>query len=506
MFERILKGQRGAFMVFFAILVPLFLGMIGFAVDAGFIYMQKAKMQDIADAAALAGAGHLQDDANMRESNIRLAVSAYAEENGLKAGTGTSENLVYWENNTTNTELKLTKYDKWKMGQVIQYGVTDKDGKQRDHVKVVIAKRVPTFFINILFPDQKDGVVVKVAAAAEYVEGEEAPVSYNGPKIMTGNFNYLAYNSDSIKVKSGEDFTIYGGGEQFDYNKLPKVSNSIIFSPHGKRDDEIPDGWTLIRTSQDQWNLDDPKEKAKKEALDSAKQLFENKNINHYNKMKEIIADRESYIRGDSYELNGKRIYKRYIGLDSQWKSTSNIVGNEGTIDLYLDASDVNNLSNNGYVIILTNRQLKGIKNVHTLIFGNASNGWGKKVIATNGVTYGNIYNSVTCEMSITGDNNHFNGLIYTPGNILYIGGENNYYNETNSTEIFSYHDWGQVVIGVCIQIKENVSDDGESNLTLGNVTSGNDPNWHMYWGGSGSSGSSDSGDDTQKAHVRLVE
>ena len=51
----VLKSQKGAYMVFFALLFPFLLGVIGFAIDAGFLYMQKAKLQDVADALALAG-------------------------------------------------------------------------------------------------------------------------------------------------------------------------------------------------------------------------------------------------------------------------------------------------------------------------------------------------------------------------------------------------------------------------------------------------------------------
>ena len=78
--ETLKNKQRGAIMVFFAILVPLFLGAIGLAVDAGFLYMQKAKLQDVADATALAGAGHLKDE--NREEQVKNAVIAFAGANG----------------------------------------------------------------------------------------------------------------------------------------------------------------------------------------------------------------------------------------------------------------------------------------------------------------------------------------------------------------------------------------------------------------------------------------
>ena len=49
-------SQRGAIMVFFALLLPLIFGFMGLGIDAGLVYVNKGKMQDIADATALAGA------------------------------------------------------------------------------------------------------------------------------------------------------------------------------------------------------------------------------------------------------------------------------------------------------------------------------------------------------------------------------------------------------------------------------------------------------------------
>ena len=52
------RCERGVVMVFFAILLPLLFGFMGLSLDAGLAYVEKGKAQDIADAAALAGAAH----------------------------------------------------------------------------------------------------------------------------------------------------------------------------------------------------------------------------------------------------------------------------------------------------------------------------------------------------------------------------------------------------------------------------------------------------------------
>lgn len=52
----LLKQERGAILVLTALLLPMLLGCIGIAYDVGTLYMHKARLQNMADAAALAGA------------------------------------------------------------------------------------------------------------------------------------------------------------------------------------------------------------------------------------------------------------------------------------------------------------------------------------------------------------------------------------------------------------------------------------------------------------------
>lgn len=499
MFRRILKEQRGAFMVFFAILVPLFIGMIGFAVDAGFIYMQKAKMQDIADAAALAGAARLNDGED-KEGHVTSAVRAYAEANGL-SGVATAMASL-----DESSDLP-TKYDKLKILQGIQYNVTDKDGKQRDHVKVVIAKRVPTFFINVLFPDQKDGVVVKVAAAAEYVEGEEAPVSYGGAKIYCAHMEPdNIYDNKTIVVDQGEDFSLYLGASNPFANKLPIGTVGTMYnSDWGEK---MPEGWQLVRTSRNDsdWNLNDPKEKAEKEALDNERKQYKslmNQAEHDMNVMRENIND---------YKNNVKN--KRYIGPGSDGKVINTIKDDDKNlaegIELFMNGTDVfdygwMNLNN----CLTYDDELKGVKKISKLIMNQQG------TIDTTGVTYGNIY--INGQANIVGNNNIFNGVIYANGYNFLVGGKDNKFSLDTSCILASENTTLKIGKYQPV-IWENTSyydsDKGAQvyvkTCKLGTEKTENNASWHMYWiggssSGSGSSGSDDSGDET-KAHVRLVE
>ena len=52
---KILKQQSGSILVISAIMLPVMLGCLGFAYDFGNLYMHKSRLQNIVDAAALAG-------------------------------------------------------------------------------------------------------------------------------------------------------------------------------------------------------------------------------------------------------------------------------------------------------------------------------------------------------------------------------------------------------------------------------------------------------------------
>lgn len=164
-----LRRRRGAIMVFFALLAPLLLGVIGFAIDASYHYAQKGKVQDIADAVVLAASAHLkEDDKSRRAEIIKESFRVYLKANGFKD----TWNEIHYEkmsqaDDMENFELAAT--DEWKLIWCIEENYKDKDGGIRDHLAICLVRREPTFFIKLILPEQKS-VVMKAAAAAEWVE------------------------------------------------------------------------------------------------------------------------------------------------------------------------------------------------------------------------------------------------------------------------------------------------------------------------------------------------
>ena len=164
-----LRRRRGAIMVFFALLAPLLLGVIGFAIDSGYLYAQKGKVQDIADAVVLAASVHLkEDDKSRREDIIKESFRVYLKANGFK---DTSSQAHYKKMLQTDDmeNVELAEEDEWKLIWCVEEDCKDKDGGVRNHLAICLVRREPTFFIKLILPEQKS-VVMKAAAAAEWVE------------------------------------------------------------------------------------------------------------------------------------------------------------------------------------------------------------------------------------------------------------------------------------------------------------------------------------------------
>ena len=547
--ETLKNKQRGAIMVFFAILVPLFLGAIGLAVDAGFLYMQKAKLQDVADATALAGAGHLKDE--NRKEQVEKAIVAFAGANGYGKDEDEAVSSKFPElgDKVDDSNVTLEENASWKIAYAIDTDMKDKDAKKgelRDHVRVVILKRVPTFFIRMLFPEQKE-VVVKAVAAAEYVEGEEPVVSGDTPVIMVDITNIESLqqyqSSNNIRLGKNFNFPIYTRDGNIDPTKLPGTGNLYV--------NEIPNNICKASYDKDKkdfvWNppinnrrifyrvndypahedgqYRDDFEKLK-EAYDAERRKADAKYLEvksrFENEAEAMKQDIDAYKRGD-----GK---KRFIGWDqSEERMINNIREDDKEIELFMQntyfdkaVDDEGTWRNTDKKSFLTNRQLLNVHKITSLITDNDI------FIATTGIIYGNIYCLATgYGLVVSGSKNYFNGTLYTPGK-LYVGGEENHFlsDAGNSAEVsilatnVFIGQWYPIVESEVWADSLHFNAEGKKNgkypdncirITMGNVVDAkNRPRWRVYFGpdassGSGGSSSGSSGSGAAKAHVRLV-
>lgn len=88
----IYAGQRGSVLVLFAITIPLLFLLSAIGFDVGYVYLQRAHMQNIADAAVLAGAQKLNGTVN--DSDARDQTSFYINQNNTTADTAANQNII----------------------------------------------------------------------------------------------------------------------------------------------------------------------------------------------------------------------------------------------------------------------------------------------------------------------------------------------------------------------------------------------------------------------------
>ena len=251
------RCERGVVMVFFAILLPLLFGFMGLSLDAGLAYVEKGKAQDIADAAALAGAVHLSDED--RDTTVKDAVKAYVEANGITLGD--NDLVKKADDSAWNTKETLaTGKD-----SIVAWGIVTvtKDGETKDRVRVRITKRVPVVFLSMV-DGIADNIVVSAKAAAEG-GGEEEVVAYSGPKVLAGQIDFTYLNNNNIKVKSGNDFSVFAYSN-IDYKGLPKNATGTIYSS-SQNYDNVPDGYQLVAVGQNYHYTSESEKKASKEVM-----------------------------------------------------------------------------------------------------------------------------------------------------------------------------------------------------------------------------------------------
>lgn len=378
------KSQRGAVIVLFALLLPVLFGFMGLGIDVGLAYVEKGKVQDIADAAALAGAAKLSADGPNDMNAIKVAVKSYVEANGIALG---ENGMLFKEADKWDAKETLDK------GQdaLVAYGVvsvTNSEGVAVDRVRVRVTKRVPAFFVNVL-GNFSDGFVVVAKAAAEGM-GEEVQLTAEGPGFIAfENLHFLTTNIHDRKdngnakgygsdIYAGKRITVDGNGN----SKLMLAGNYYA-----------PDECNGIKLKNDD-NTNDYK-------------FFDinDKPSDVTNAVKQGISDIAIECKGI---------------LDAE-DSSKNMVVNSCS----LKSEEGNN------VAVIDNKVLGDATKIDNLIIDIADADL--VVLNTNGITFGNVYIDGTAY--IEGANNMFTGRLYS-SDVLNIFGDNNTYTQMISKNV----------------------------------------------------------------------
>ena len=207
-----LREERGAILVLTALLLPFLFGCVGIGYDVGTLYMHKARLQNVADAAALAGArAYLDSQTNEDGTEAAENAKDHIDEN---AGTGRDKE-IYQLSDTNKTKDRTTsahkKADeaadayiyknivnlggKVKSDEYSHYALQDENGVK--YYRIGLEERVPLAFLPVITNTYERRV--RAGAIALLSEGTPATVITQGWSL----FDKLFTVATSLEMTGG---------------------------------------------------------------------------------------------------------------------------------------------------------------------------------------------------------------------------------------------------------------------------------------------------------------
>ncbi len=144
------SNQKGSILVFFALLMPMLLMFVGFGYDTSRLYMEKGRVQNMADAAALAGVGAMKDEYG---GSCRLVLKvpdgeSFPDSNAM-AQYADPEADKYLKLNSGNRVSLFEERSDVKTATEIKTQI-DADGKEHYYYIVDVSVLEPVYFMKIV--------------------------------------------------------------------------------------------------------------------------------------------------------------------------------------------------------------------------------------------------------------------------------------------------------------------------------------------------------------------
>jgi hypothetical protein len=192
--------RTGAIAVAAAILIPVFIAMLAFAIDCGYLLQKRSGLQRAADAAALAAVRDLVPDAygNQNLNQVRATIRQFADSNVSDISGFT----------VLDADVEIGRYDPGS----IYNNVTLLDSGIFDTVRVKLRRDsaanapVMLFFTGIFGIDNSD-----VSATATAVL-QKASILEPGAGVLPFSIPEAEWNATS----PGDTWTVYGDGRMID--------------------------------------------------------------------------------------------------------------------------------------------------------------------------------------------------------------------------------------------------------------------------------------------------
>ncbi|MCI6031081.1 TadE/TadG family type IV pilus assembly protein [Dialister succinatiphilus] len=210
------KAQKGAFLVFTALMIPIIFLCAGFAVDLGNAWAYKSKLQNAADAAVLAGAYQYQADAN-EKNKVEDRIDKY-----MNANNG-------------GIPFSRDKKDDSKNGIFYRFP-KDGDTKKGLLLTLHVSEEAPTTFSKMFGFESLHVAVVSTAKIESSSSGGAGPgvfgynilATYDGPVELNTNQeprnNAIYINSDNIHIHG----QVYVNGPIYVTNNVKNGFRSVF--------------------------------------------------------------------------------------------------------------------------------------------------------------------------------------------------------------------------------------------------------------------------------------
>ena len=228
--------QRGAFIVFTALAMWFLMMFVAFSVDFGNYYQHRSRLQNAADAAALAGVAEYTTEELAANGGTTISVSTLGKGRlimPVEGGTDASDRVKlrsreYVKNNYGEIEIKDNKvWSEEVTEETIENGVTTSVKTTHRYCRVDLEDTVQTFFARIF---GVDSLTVKVSALA-MMDGA------NIHKTLTVNLKQIAENLSSLAPNIGWETINYSNrthtldGEDIEpYSNAEKAKNRYVIS------------------------------------------------------------------------------------------------------------------------------------------------------------------------------------------------------------------------------------------------------------------------------------
>lgn len=211
---KLLQQERGAIFVLTALLLPLMFGFLGFAYDVGNLYMHKARLQNTADAAALAGARAYVNKLGESEANGFVTNAGDNVKATAKAQLKTEAERYIRGNNPLFVK-KSARKEQFDFGtRTVSNDTVNKKVNTSEYFRVMLHEPVKLYFLPVI--GVRNNVEISVYATTKLSDTEATegggnlqPVdAQNKPVVITGGMLYDEINTNDMIHNTYNDYNV----------------------------------------------------------------------------------------------------------------------------------------------------------------------------------------------------------------------------------------------------------------------------------------------------------